>query len=277
MNKILWFINENSIHITYKNKAKAALKKIHFNDNSISKYLLKNKSDNDIGYAYVFKEKNLVNKKEQYSHLRELIIKAMNDTGIKNFSLLGMESVIMGYALNDFKNQFISGAELTSEIFINTLDGLLHDYKICFVIDQYIGLFYYNKIFELFGQISILCESKNLIEEYIQTIYENTATSIYVTNNPKILKESNIIFYASTNIDYSNYFTSNNIILDLLNMIDENHSGKLIKSPFFMDFYDHRISGILLTDMIINASCAQSLLHVLDINLNEYDKEIKLL
>ncbi len=276
MNKILWFINENTINITYKNKAKAAIKKLPFAHSS-SKYLLQSKSDNHIGYAYIFKQKNLLNKKEQYGYLRELIMKAIDETGTKIFALLGVEAFMMGYVLNDFKNQFISGAELMSAIFIATLEGLAHSNKICFVIDQYTRLFYYNKIFELFGDISILCENVESIDEYVRTIYENTATSIYVTSNPAILHETDIVFYVSANKNYSTYLTAHNTVLDVFNIIDQSRGANLIHSPSFMDFYDRRITGILLNDMTINASCAQSLLYALDIKFNEYDKEIKLL
>lgn len=277
MNKILWFINESAIDITYKNKAKAVLKKIPFNNNTTSKYLLKSKSNEHIGYAYIFKEKMLLNKSDQYNSLKELITKGIEETNINIFALLGVEPVMTAYTLNDFKNQFISGVELMCEVFINTLNGLLHKNKICLVIDRYVGLLNYGKIFELFGEISILCENYEAIEEYVRIIYENTATSIYITKNPAVLKQADIVLYSSANKNYINYLNANNIVLDLLGIIDEYYDAKLIKPPAFMDFYNDRISGILINNMVINTSCAQSLLYALNMDFIEYSKEIKLI
>lgn len=277
MNKILWFINESAIDITYKNRAKAVLKKIPFNNNATSKYLLKSKSNEHIGYAYIFKEKMLLNKSDQYNSLKELITKGIEETNINAFALLGVEPMMAAYTLNDFKNQFISGIELMCEVFISALNGLLHKNRICLVIDRYVGLLNYGKIFELFGEISILCENYETIEEYVRIIYENTATSIYITKNPAILKQADIVFYGSANKNYVNYLNANNIVLDLLDIIDEYYDAKLIKPPAFMDFYNDRISGILINNMIINTSCAQSLLYALNMDFIEYSKEIKLI
>jgi hypothetical protein len=163
------------------------------------------------------------------------------------------------------------------EVFISTLNGLLHKNRICLVIDRYVGLLNYGKIFELFGEISILCEDYEAIEEYVRIIYENTATSIYITKNPAILKQADIVFYGSANKNYVNYLNANNIVLDLLGIIDEYYDAKLIKPPAFMDFYNDRISGILINNMIINTSCAQSLLYALNMDFIEYSKKIKLI
>jgi len=277
MSEILWFIDEANKKITYKNIAKSFLKKLPIKNNSYSKHAIKSREDRHIGYAYVYKSKNAKSKEEQFAYLKELILKTTDETNIKEFSLLGADTHVAFYVMNYFKNQYISGAELMSEIFLMNLNDTFHDSKIGLVIDNYASLLKYYKLFELFKEACILCENSKAIEKYTNDIYLNTATSVYVTSNPSIIKECDIIFFSSLNKKYTKFLCSNNIVLDLNNVIEGFESIKLVKPPKFIDFYENRFSGFFINDMTINTSCAQSLLYALDTDLRSYDKELKLI
>jgi hypothetical protein len=278
MNGILWVINENNKKITYKNKAKLLIKKFSFNGNSYSKYIMNDKYDKQIGYACLYKDKYSLNKQEQFAYLKDLIMKITQEIKINNFSLMGADAEVAGMAMNYFKNQYISGAELMCEIFLNNLNNTYYSDKICFILDGYISLLEYFKIFDLFCEASIVCENAAVLEKYTQDIYLKTATPVYLTSNPEIIKQADIVFFASVNKKYIKYLNPDNIVLDIIDIINEDYkSVKLIKQPRFLDFFDRRICGILLNDMTINASCAQSLLSALKTGLNKYDNELKLI
>lgn len=278
MNEILWFINENNINIAYKNKVKSVLKKFSPNINSYAKYAIKNKSGRQIGYVCIYKEKYSKNKLEQFEYLKDIITKAYEDTGIKYFSLFGSDPEIAGCIHNYFKNYYICGAELMFEIFLMSLNDTCYSNKICFVLDGYISLLQYYKIFDLFCEVSIICDNIKNLESNAKDIYLQTATSVYLSSNPNIIKESDIVFFASSNKNYIKYLNPDNFVLDINGIIgDDYKSIKIIKPPKFMDFYGNRITGVFLSDMTINVSCAQSLLHVLNIDLNKYDIELKLI
>ncbi|NMC56979.1 MAG: hypothetical protein GYA50_07155 [Eubacteriaceae bacterium] len=278
MNEILWFINENNVNITYKNKIKSVLNKLSSNTSSYKKYAIKNKSDRQIGYACIYKERYSSNKQEQFEYLKDIIIKAYEETGIRYFSLYGSDPEIAAYVHNYFKDYYISGAELMCEIFLMNLNNTYFSNKICFVIDGYISLLKYYKIFDLFCEASIICDNVKAFDTITKEIYLQTATSVYLSNNPGIIKQSDIVFFASANKNYIKYLNPDNIVLDIIDIIgDDYKSIKLIKPPKFMDFYENRISGVFLSDMKLNVSCAQSLLYVLNIDLNKYDSELKLI
>lgn len=277
MNEILWFINENNVSVTYKNKVKSLFKKLSLNGSNKS-YPIKNKSDRQIGYAYIYKEKYTQNKIEQFEYLKEIIIKAHEETGVRYFSLFGSDPEIAGYVHKYFKKYYLSGAELMCEIFLMNLNDTFYSNKICFVLDGYISLLEYYKIFDLFCEASIICDNLKVLESSVNEIYLKTATSVYLTSNPNIIKQADVVIFASANQNYIKYLNPNNIILDIFDIISNDYNSlKLIKPPKFMDFYENRISGVFFNDMIINASCAQSMLFVLNISLNKYDTELKLI
>ncbi|GEM_PF-6373331 len=278
MNEILWFINENNVNITYKNKIKSVLSKLSSNTSSYKKYAITNKSGRQIGYACIYKERYSSNKQEQFEYLKQIILKAYDDTGIKYFSLFGSDPETAVYVHNYFKDYFISGAELMCEIFLMNLNDTYFSNKICFVLDGYTSLLKYYKVFDLFCEASIVCDNVKALESSAKDIYLQTATSVFLSSNPDIIKQSDIVFFVSANKSYIKYLNPDNIILDIIDIIgDDYKSIKIIKPPKFMDFYENRISGVFLSDMKLNASCAQSLLHVLNKDLNKYDSELKLI
>lgn len=277
MNEILWFINENNVNITYKNKIKSVLNKLSSNA-SYKKYTITNKSERQIGYACIYKEKQLSNKLEQFEYLKDIILKAYDDTGIRYFSLFGSDPQTTVYIHNYFNDYYISGSELMCEIFLMNLNDTYFSNKICFVLDGYISLLKYYKIFDLFCEASIICDNVKALESSAKDIYLQTATSVFLSNNPDIIKHSDIVFFASVNKNYIKYLNPDNVVLDVIDIISDDYKSiKLVKPPKFMDFYENRISGVFLSDMKINASCAQSLLNVLNIDLNKYDSELKLI
>lgn len=277
MNEILWFINENNVNITYKNKIKSVLSKLSSNT-SYKKYSITNKNGKQIGYACIYKEKYSSNKEEQFEYLKEIILKAYDDTGIKYFSLFGSDPETAVYVYNYFKDYFISGAELMCEIFLMNLNDTYFSNKICFVLDEYISLLKYYKIFELFCEASIICVNVKALESVAREIYLQTATSVYLSGNPDIIKQSDIVFFASANKNYIKYLNEDNVVLDVIDILgDDYKSVKLVTPPKFMDFYENRISGVFISDMKLNVSCAQSLLYALNKDLNKYDSELKLI